>query len=151
MQRGFHRAFNIAFCVKGSCAGSQASVWAVILTFDLITWDGICFCFFLCTWRCVCLYWGSCQGLVAGAFRASVRRDQELPRCQTEPVTGGSNTAPPLAEAEPMGDTAVTSVITHLRKGRKAVQHHLGDNNEKNVRNSHPDPRSVEEVVWVSE
>lgn len=80
--------------------GSQESVWAVILTCDLITWDGICFYFYLSgdVYDSIWFMW---QGLVAGVFRASVRRDQELRPCKTVAVPAGSKRDPWLAKAEP--------------------------------------------------
>lgn len=110
--------------MNGSCVGSQESVWAVILTFDVITCDGICFYFNLCgdVYDCIVFMW---QGLLAWTFRASVRRDQELPPCCTELFPADSKTDPPLAKAEPVGDAGGTSAIAYLRKGEKAVQQQL--------------------------
>ena len=65
------------------------------------------------------------QGLVAGVFRASVRRD-----CHTKPVPVGSKTDPSVSKGEPMSDTADASMLKYLRKGEKAVQQLLGERSE---------------------
>ena len=44
---------------------------------------------------------------------ASVRRDQELPPCQTEPVPASSKMDPLLAKAEPISEASGASVITY--------------------------------------
>ena len=49
---------------------------------------------------------------------ASLRRDQELP-CTGHSHLQLAPTDPPLAKAEPIGDAAGTSVVTHLTKGKK--------------------------------
>jgi len=56
---------------------------------------------------------------------ASVRRDQELPPYQTEPVPASSKADPPLAKAEPVSNTGGTSVVMYLRKGKMAAQQQL--------------------------
>ena len=53
---------------------------------------------------------------------ASVRRDQELPPCRTEPVLAGSKMDPLLAKAEPISDGGSTSVIAYL-EGEKKLLH----------------------------
>lgn len=59
-------------------------------------------------------------GLVVGAAGvASVRKHQELPLCQIEPVPAGSKTDLPLAKAEPISSVCGTSVIIGLRSGNK--------------------------------
>lgn len=47
---------------------------------------------------------------------ASVRRDKGLPPCQTESISAGSKTDPPLVKAEPTNCTSSTSVMTYLGK-----------------------------------
>jgi len=49
---------------------------------------------------------------------ASVRRHQELPPCQTEPMPAGSKTDPLLAKAEPTSCGGSASVIMYLRRGK---------------------------------
>lgn len=105
--------------MKGSCVGSQESVWAIILT---LGW--YLFCFYLCGDAYDCIGFAR-QGLVAGVFRASVRRE-----CQTEPVPVGSETDPSLSKGEPMSDTGDAFMLKYLRKGEKAVQQLLGERSE---------------------
>lgn len=50
---------------------------------------------------------------------AYVRRHQELPPCQIEPVPAGSKTDLQLARAEPISSVRGPSVITSLRRGKK--------------------------------
>lgn len=50
---------------------------------------------------------------------ASVRRDQELPLCWTEPVPASSKSDSVLDKAEPISDAGGTSVIALSRKDKK--------------------------------
>jgi len=50
---------------------------------------------------------------------ASVRGDQELSPCGTEPFPAISKTDPTLAKAEPISDAGGASVIMCLRKHKK--------------------------------
>jgi len=59
-----------------------------------------------------------------------VRRHQELPPCQTEPVPVGSKTDLLLAKAEPVGHTGSACVIERVKT---AVQQ-LGGRSEKTCR-----------------
>jgi len=52
------------------------------------------------------MWQGVGSGEVAGT--SSARRDQGLPPCQTEPVSAGSKTNPPLPKAEPVSDAGGT-------------------------------------------
>jgi len=63
----------------------------------------------------------SFHGKVVVARVASVRRHQELPPCQAEPVPTDFKTDPPLAKAEPISNVGYTSVIACLRKGKKPL------------------------------
>ncbi|PKU45778.1 vps10 domain-containing receptor 2 [Limosa lapponica baueri] len=65
---------------------------------------------------------------------ASVRRDQELLLCWTEPVPAISKTDPPLAKADPVSDAGGASVITYLRKGKKCCAAVVRERSEKNMR-----------------
>ena len=53
---------------------------------------------------------------VAGV--ASLRRDQGIPPCLTEPVPAGSKMDLPLAKAEPISNSGSASGITYLRRGK---------------------------------
>jgi len=48
-----------------------------------------------------------------------VRRDQELPLCQTELVPASSRMDLPLAKFEAISNTGSASVITYRRKAKK--------------------------------
>ena len=49
----------------------------------------------------------------------SVRTDEELPPCKTEPVPGCCKMDPSLAKAEQINDVGIAFMITYLRKGKK--------------------------------
>jgi len=59
--------------------------------------------------------------LVAGGAIgvASVRSCEKLPLCLIKPVLAGPKRDPLLAKAKPISNSGSTSVIIHLRRGRK--------------------------------
>ena len=77
---------------------------------------------------------------------ASVRTCQELPLCPIEQMPAGSNTDPPLAKAEPIGDGGSASGITYLRRGEKTctTATSAGERSE-NERNNCADTKVSEE------
>lgn len=60
----------------------------------------------------------------------SVRSDQKLPPCWTEPVLAGSKMDPLQGTAEQTGQASGTSVITQLRV-KNAAQQQLKGRSEK--------------------
>lgn len=67
-----------------------------------------------------CFYHSQCTRFMWQGFGssgavgvASVRRQQELPTCQTEAVPAGSMTDPPMAKSKPVSNVDSTSVITY--------------------------------------
>lgn len=62
---------------------------------------------------------------------ASVRKDQELHPCWTQPVPASCVMDPPLDTAEPTSYAGGSSMITFLRKGKKYCTEALRGRSEK--------------------
>jgi len=61
------------------------------------------------------------QGFGSGGATgvASVTSCEKLPTCLIYPMPAGSQEDPPLAKAKPVSNGGSTSVITHVRRGKK--------------------------------